>query len=243
MPIVLGGDHSLAAGTLVGLSRRAAEQGRELFVLWLDAHPDFHTLDTTRSGNLHGVPGRLCDRASRLRGRVSAAGRAGEAGEHLHDGHPQRRSRPSAPRSPAGIVVHDMRAIDEHGVAPLLTAFLRASPRRTACCMSASTSISSIRHRARRRHHRAGRGDLPRGASRHGDAARQRAGRQPRSRRAQPVPRRARPHRHLLVDLVASLMGRRVMDPRPDRWSLTENRELSRCLRTSISCPSSASTA
>ena len=34
----------------------AAEMGRELFVLWLDAHPDFHTLDTTRSGNLHGVP-------------------------------------------------------------------------------------------------------------------------------------------------------------------------------------------
>ena len=55
MPIVLGGDHSLAAGTLSGLSRRAAEAGREFFVLWLDAHPDFHTLDTTQSGNLHGV--------------------------------------------------------------------------------------------------------------------------------------------------------------------------------------------
>lgn len=55
-PIILGGDHSIAAGTLPALNRRAAEQGRKLFVLWLDAHPDFHTLDTTRSGNLHGVP-------------------------------------------------------------------------------------------------------------------------------------------------------------------------------------------
>lgn len=56
MPIVLGGDHGLAAGTLSGFSRRAAEIGRPFFVLWLDAHPDFHTLDSTVSGNLHGCP-------------------------------------------------------------------------------------------------------------------------------------------------------------------------------------------
>ena len=55
-PVFLGGDHSLSAGTMAGLARRAAELGRPLFVLWLDAHPDFHTLDTTQSGNLHGVP-------------------------------------------------------------------------------------------------------------------------------------------------------------------------------------------
>ena len=56
LPIVLGGDHSLAAGTLPALNRRALRHGRKLFVLWLDAHPDFHTLDSTVSGNLHGVP-------------------------------------------------------------------------------------------------------------------------------------------------------------------------------------------
>ncbi|RWX59754.1 arginase, partial [Mesorhizobium sp. M4B.F.Ca.ET.089.01.1.1] len=56
MPIFLGGDHSISAGTLSGVARRAKELGRPLFVLWLDAHPDFHTLDTTVSGNLHGVP-------------------------------------------------------------------------------------------------------------------------------------------------------------------------------------------
>ena len=56
IPIFLGGDHSLSAGTLSGLGRRAAQEGRPLFVLWLDAHADFHTLDTTTSGNLHGVP-------------------------------------------------------------------------------------------------------------------------------------------------------------------------------------------
>ena len=56
MPIFLGGDHSLSAGSIAGISRRAQEKGEELFVLWLDAHSDFHTLDTTTSGNLHGVP-------------------------------------------------------------------------------------------------------------------------------------------------------------------------------------------
>lgn len=56
MPIFLGGDHAMSAGIVAGLSRRAAESGRPLFVLWLDAHTDFHTLETTDSGNLHGVP-------------------------------------------------------------------------------------------------------------------------------------------------------------------------------------------
>ena len=56
MPIFLGGDHALAAGTVSGMSAHAAATGRPLFVLWLDAHSDFHTLATTTSGNIHGTP-------------------------------------------------------------------------------------------------------------------------------------------------------------------------------------------
>jgi len=56
MPITLGGDHALAAGTVLGAMRFAAAQKRPLFVLWLDAHSDFHTLESTDSGNLHGTP-------------------------------------------------------------------------------------------------------------------------------------------------------------------------------------------
>lgn len=124
MPIFLGGDHSISAGTVSGLARRAAEAGRPLFVLWLDAHPDFHTLDTTASGNLHGVP------------LAYASGQPG------FDGYfpdlpaavdPKRicamglRSVDPAERealNQAGVTAHDMRAIDEHGIAPLLRAFL-----------------------------------------------------------------------------------------------------------------------
>jgi arginase len=56
MPIILGGDHSLALGTVAGAARFAARQDRPLFLLWLDAHSDFHTPMTTTSGNLHGTP-------------------------------------------------------------------------------------------------------------------------------------------------------------------------------------------
>ncbi|ESY66876.1 MAG: arginase [Mesorhizobium sp.] len=124
MPIFLGGDHSISAGTVSGLARRAAEAGRPLFVLWLDAHPDFHTLDTTASGNLHGVP------------LAYASGQPGFGG-YFPDlpaaVDPKRicamglRSVDPAERealNQAGVTVHDMRAIDEHGIAPLLRAFL-----------------------------------------------------------------------------------------------------------------------
>ena len=55
IPIVLGGDHSLAMGSIGGVARHAAEAGRELFVLWLDAHSDFNTPLTSPSGNMHGM--------------------------------------------------------------------------------------------------------------------------------------------------------------------------------------------
>ena len=55
-PIFLGGDHALSLGSVAGVAAHAAEVERPLFVLWLDAHSDFHTPKTTASGNLHGTP-------------------------------------------------------------------------------------------------------------------------------------------------------------------------------------------
>ena len=55
-PIIMGGDHSLALGSAAGAAAFAARQDRPLFLLWLDAHSDFHTPMTTSSGNLHGTP-------------------------------------------------------------------------------------------------------------------------------------------------------------------------------------------
>ena len=55
MPMVLGGDHGLALGSVAGAAAFAQSAGRPLFLLWLDAHSDFHTPLTTTSGNLHGT--------------------------------------------------------------------------------------------------------------------------------------------------------------------------------------------
>lgn len=55
-PIFLGGDHALSAGTVSGVAAFAAKKNRPLFVLWLDAHTDFHTPQSTDSGHLHGTP-------------------------------------------------------------------------------------------------------------------------------------------------------------------------------------------
>ncbi|MDA0361871.1 MAG: arginase [Proteobacteria bacterium] len=56
LPIFMGGDHAVSMGSVSGVAAYAATQNRPLFVLWLDAHSDFHTPQSTKSGNLHGTP-------------------------------------------------------------------------------------------------------------------------------------------------------------------------------------------
>jgi arginase len=56
MPILLGGDHCLALGSITAVARQCRRGGRKLRVLWLDAHADFNTSEVTPSGNLHGMP-------------------------------------------------------------------------------------------------------------------------------------------------------------------------------------------
>lgn len=123
-PIFLGGDHSVSIGSVAGLARHAAEHGTPQFVLWLDAHPDMHRLETTTSGNLHGTPvayftgqSGFDDHYPTLEHRVDASNicmmgiRSVDPAE-------------KALIAKTGIEIHDMRAIDEHGVAKPLRIFL-----------------------------------------------------------------------------------------------------------------------
>jgi arginase len=55
-PLVLGGDHALAAGSIAGASAHLATKGEHLGVLWIDAHGDLNTPASSRSGNVHGMP-------------------------------------------------------------------------------------------------------------------------------------------------------------------------------------------
>jgi arginase len=56
LPILLGGDHCLAIGSITAVARHCRARGKRLRVLWLDAHADFNTSTITPSGNLHGMP-------------------------------------------------------------------------------------------------------------------------------------------------------------------------------------------
>jgi len=56
MPVMLGGDHSLAIGSIAAVADHCRRRDKRLRVLWLDAHTDFNTHEITPSGNLHGMP-------------------------------------------------------------------------------------------------------------------------------------------------------------------------------------------
>ena len=123
MPIFLGGDHSLSLGTVPGVAHHAARAGRELFVLWLDAHPDLHSLQSSSSGNLHGVPVGYFTGQPGFQG-LPASPQTVPPGNVCFMG---LRSVDSAERRALNqqeFTAHDMRAIDEHGVAALLDPFL-----------------------------------------------------------------------------------------------------------------------
>jgi arginase len=55
-PIVLGGDHSIAVGTISGISRHFQKQGKKMGLIWIDAHSDMNTPEVSPSGNIHGMP-------------------------------------------------------------------------------------------------------------------------------------------------------------------------------------------
>ena len=117
LPIMLGGDHCLAIGSISAVARHCREQGKKLRGLWFDAHADFNTATLTPSGNIHGMPvACLCGHGPQeliqIGGHVPAllpkqirqiGIRSVDAGEKrlVHD---------------MGIEVFDMRYIDEMGV-------------------------------------------------------------------------------------------------------------------------------
>ena len=55
-PLVLGGDHSIAVGTVAGMSESFRRQGKKIGLIWFDAHADFNTPEISPSGNVHGMP-------------------------------------------------------------------------------------------------------------------------------------------------------------------------------------------
>ena len=59
-PLVVGGDHSIACGTVAGVSSHYARRGQKIGLLWFDAHGDMNTPKSTPTGNIHGMPLASC---------------------------------------------------------------------------------------------------------------------------------------------------------------------------------------
>jgi len=59
-PLVLGGDHSIAVGTVAGVSNWYRKRGEKIGVIWIDAHADMNTPESSPSGNVHGMPLACC---------------------------------------------------------------------------------------------------------------------------------------------------------------------------------------
>lgn len=120
-PIFLGGDHSISMGSVAGVARYCRDQARELFVLWIDAHGDFNTPRTSETGNIHGMSLAL------LCGEPEFADQCDPHWYTPVDPHNVTvlgaRSLDREERElivSRGVEVIDMRTIDEFGVAPLL---------------------------------------------------------------------------------------------------------------------------
>jgi arginase len=117
MPIMLGGDHCLGIGSITAVARWCREQGKELRVLWLDAHSDFNTSEVTPSGNIHGMPvACLCglgpDALTRLGGTSPAIkpSQVHQIGIRSVDPEEKRLIKTHK------VDVYDMRYIDENGM-------------------------------------------------------------------------------------------------------------------------------
>ena len=117
LPIMMGGDHCLAMGSITAVARHCRQAGRKLRVLWLDAHSDFNTSEVTPSGNIHGMPvACLCgigpDALTKLGGDAPAITPAMVRQIGIRSVDPEEKKLIKDHR----VDVYDMRYIDEVGM-------------------------------------------------------------------------------------------------------------------------------
>jgi arginase len=124
VPIFLGGDHSLSIGSVPGVARYSNQQERPQYVLWLDAHPDIHTLETTNSGHLHGTPVAYFTGRPGFENAYPAPSTIVPEDQVCMMGIRSVDPVEKLALLESDIHVFDMRSLDENGVAEPLRAFL-----------------------------------------------------------------------------------------------------------------------
>lgn len=121
VPVVLGGDHSLAVGSAAGTARFFAGKKKSVGLIWVDAHADINTPDTSPSGNVHGMPvAHLLGMGDRKMAALGGAGAKFKArnvclvGIRSVDENERRNLRES------GVNVFTMKDVDRHGIAQVV---------------------------------------------------------------------------------------------------------------------------
>jgi arginase len=132
LPLVLGGDHSVAVGTVTGVADFYRRQGQRIGLIWIDAHADINTPDTSPSGNVHGMPlgallgigpielSNIFDFSPKIRAENCALVGVRDV-DRTENANLQR----------AGIHVFTMRDIDERGIRAVMTEALQIARHET----------------------------------------------------------------------------------------------------------------
>lgn len=120
LPLILGGDHALSMGSVSGMARHAADEGRPLFVLWLDAHADFNSPATSPSGNMHGMPVAFFCGQAEFAPILEKNRPLVEPGNVFQVGIRSVDARERKEIAAQGVNVYDMRSIDEIGMARIM---------------------------------------------------------------------------------------------------------------------------
>jgi arginase len=133
-PILLGGDHSVAAGSVAGVSEFYRRQGQKIGLIWIDAHTDINTPDTSPSGNVHGMPlASLLGLGPDPLGNIFGYAPKVAAENTVLVGIRDVDAAESANIRRAGLTeVYTMRDIDERGMRTVMEEALRAAGRGTA---------------------------------------------------------------------------------------------------------------
>jgi arginase len=133
MPLVLGGDHSIAIGSVAGSSNFFASRGEEIGLIWFDAHGDANTPETTPSGNIHGMAlavllGHGDADLTRLGGRAPKIQTPNAVLIGIRDLDPGERES----LRKWGVACYTMRDIDERGMRDVLDEAIRVASDGTA---------------------------------------------------------------------------------------------------------------
>lgn len=128
-PLVLGGDHSLGAGSVAGVATAYAERGERIGLIWLDAHSDVNTPGTSLTGNVHGMPvAHLLGMGDKEMASIAKPGPAIRPENLVYIGLRDVDAAEQTAISEKGILAFTMREIDERGlVAVMKEAIARAS--------------------------------------------------------------------------------------------------------------------